>query len=55
MRGVITGWDVVANVGLVWREFGARCVLRCLLAFALRRPTTFLDVALARLPPEDPP
>lgn len=48
MRGVITGRDVVANLGLIWREFGTACVMRCLLAFVTRRRTTFLNVALGR-------
>jgi hypothetical protein len=46
MRGVITLRDVVANVGLVRREFGSWCVVRCLLAALSRRRTTFLEVAL---------
>lgn len=50
MRGVITGRDVVANLGLIWREFGAGCVVRCLVAFVTRRRTTFLDVAFSRTP-----
>jgi hypothetical protein len=45
MRGVITGRDVMANLGVVWREFGSRCVLRCLLAWATGRRTTFLALA----------
>jgi hypothetical protein len=48
MRGVITGRDVVANLALIWREFGAGCVVRCLVAFVSRRPTTFLDVVTGR-------
>ena len=46
MRGVITLRDVMANVGLVRREFGSVCVVRCLLAALSRRRTTFLEVAL---------
>jgi uncharacterized protein YbaA (DUF1428 family) len=46
MRGVITLRDVVANLGVVRREFGALCVVRCLLAALSRRRTTFLEVAL---------
>jgi hypothetical protein len=49
MRGVITTRDVLANLGLIWREFGTACLLRCLTSMvisALRgKPTTFLDVA----------
>ncbi|MFL5353239.1 hypothetical protein [Archangium sp.] len=46
MRGVITLRDVLANLGLVRREFGSACVVRCLLAALSRRRTTFLEVAL---------
>ena len=46
MRGVITARDVVANLGLIWREFGAACLCRCLYAFVTRKRTTFLDEAL---------
>lgn len=55
MRGVITGRDVVSNLGLIWREFGTGCVFRCLVAFVTRRETTFLDVALRRAPNDLPP
>ena len=44
MRGVITGREVLGNLGLIYREFGAGCVLRCLWALARGRPTTFLEV-----------
>ena len=46
MIGLITLRDVVANLGLVTREFGAGCVLRCLLASVRRQRTTFLEIAL---------
>lgn len=46
MHGVITLRDVVANLGVVVREFGALCLLRCLAAALSRRRTTFLDVAV---------
>lgn len=46
MRGVITERDIVVNLGLIWREFGAACMLRCVVAAVTRRPTTFLDLAL---------
>ncbi len=47
MRGVITTTDVLCNVGLIWREFGSRCLWRCLRAALLSsRKTTFLEVAL---------
>lgn len=49
MRGVITGLDVVMNCRLIWREFGPRCLLRCLLAcLEGSRKTTFLDVAFRK-------
>jgi hypothetical protein len=44
MRGIITGRDVVNNVGIIYREFGARCLVRCLWVLAIGRRTTFLDV-----------
>ena len=47
MRGVITSRDVLTNVGLIFREFGPRCLLRCLKAIVTSRPTTFLDVAFS--------
>ncbi len=50
MQGVITTKDVLANLGLIWREFGAGCLLRCLLTLVSGKPTTFLEVAL-RVPP----
>ena len=46
MYGVITTKDVLANLGLIWREFGGRCVLRCLMTLVSGKPTTFLEVAL---------
>lgn len=54
MRGVITGREVMANLGLVWREFGARCVVRCLVAVVTRRRTTFLRLALGHDPEQRP-
>ena len=45
MRGVITGREVLENLGLIYREFGAACVLRCLWALVRGRSTTFLEVA----------
>ena len=44
MRGIITGRDVLQNVGIIYREFGARCLVRCLWVLAIRKRTTFLDV-----------
>jgi hypothetical protein len=46
MRGVITKWDVIENFGLIWREFGPRCLARCLSAMLTRRSTTFLELAV---------
>jgi hypothetical protein len=58
MRGLITHREVLANFGLIWREFGLRCVARCLMAIVTRRRTTFLDVAVVARPnmraPEEP-
>ncbi|HUM09481.1 MAG TPA: hypothetical protein VLT82_00875 [Myxococcaceae bacterium] len=48
MRGVITNRDVVRHLGLIYREFGTRCVFRCLWVLATRRTTTFLDVVSQR-------
>lgn len=48
MNGVIKGRDVLANLALVWREFGTACVLRCLRALLTGRRTTFLACAFAR-------
>lgn len=45
MRGVITGREVVANLGLIYREFGASCLVRCLWALVSNKSTTFLEVA----------
>ncbi|AEI67537.1 hypothetical protein [Corallococcus macrosporus] len=47
MHGVITLRDVVANLGVVLREFGAGCVVRCVVASLRRRRTTFLEIALS--------
>ncbi len=51
MRGVITLRDVLANLHVVLREFGALCVVRCLIASVRRRRTTFLEIALCRKNP----
>ena len=45
MRGVITGREVLGHLGLIYREFGATCVMRCLWVLASGRSTTFLEVA----------
>ena len=44
MRGVITGRDVMQNVGIIYREFGVRCLARCFWVLATRKRTTFLEV-----------
>lgn len=50
MAGVITAREVVENFGLIWREFGAACILRCALAVVVAslggRSTTFLAVVM---------
>lgn len=46
MRGVITGREVVTNLGLIWREFGALCVWRCVWACVSGQRTTFLELAM---------
>jgi hypothetical protein len=48
MRGVITNRDIVANLGLVWREFGILCLCKCLYVVLSGRRTTFLEVALRK-------
>ncbi len=48
MIGVITGRDVVLNCGLIWREFGPRCLLRCLWVATLGPRQTFLEVAFRK-------
>ncbi|HZA50765.1 MAG TPA: hypothetical protein VE549_08490 [Myxococcaceae bacterium] len=50
MRGLITHREVLANFGLIWREFGPGCVARCLFALVTRRRTTFLAVAVGLHP-----
>jgi hypothetical protein len=44
MRGIITGCDVVRNLGIIYREFGARCLVRCLWVLTIGKRTTFLEV-----------
>ena len=44
MRGIITGRDVVQNLGIIYREFGVRCLVRYLWVLAIGKRTTFLDV-----------
>jgi hypothetical protein len=51
MQGVITIRDVMANVGIIVREFGAGCLLRCLMAAISGQKTTFLEVAFKRVHP----
>lgn len=47
MLGVVTLRDVLAHGGRIQREFGSRCVVRCLMAVLSRRRTTFLEIALS--------
>ena len=51
MSGVITSADVLLNFRLIWREFGSRCLIRCLAAVALLQQRTFLQVAFASSAP----
>jgi len=44
MRGVITGKDVVRNVGIIYQEFGVRCLARLLWVLMVGKRTTFLEV-----------
>jgi hypothetical protein len=46
IEGVITTGDVLTHAGLIWREFGARCLLRCAMAIFRTKPTTFLELAI---------
>lgn len=48
MVGVITGKEVAANVRLIVREFGWRCLLRCVRASLMGPRTTFLDLVWER-------
>lgn len=48
MQGVITLRDVVVNAHTIVREFGGRCLLRCLVVACTRQKTTFLEVAFRR-------
>jgi len=44
MRGVITDQHVRNNLGLIRREFGSGCLLRCLRAILAGERVTFLEV-----------
>jgi len=46
MRGIITGRDVVQNLGIIYREFGGRCLARVLWVLLIGKRTTFLEVVL---------
>ncbi len=48
MRGLITNREVLMNLGVIWREFGLGCVLRCMWVVCHGRQTTFLDVVFKR-------
>jgi hypothetical protein len=45
MLGVIRNKQVALHIGLIWREFGPRCAMRCVGAVLRGRRTTFLDLA----------
>ena len=51
MRGVITKRDIIENFGLIWREFGLRCLARCLSAMVRGQSTTFLELAVLERTP----
>jgi hypothetical protein len=60
MLGVIGNRQVVSNIGLIWREFGPRCAIRCVGAMLRGQRTTFLDLAFdtaarGSRPPASPP
>ena len=44
MDGVITGRHVLSHMRLIWREYGPRCLLRCLKAVLFGPRTTFLEI-----------
>jgi hypothetical protein len=44
MRGVIVDRHVKGNLGLIRREFGSGCLLRCLRAMLTGEQVTFLEV-----------
>jgi hypothetical protein len=48
MRGVIVDRHVKRNLGLIRREFGSGCLLRCLRAMKTGEQVTFLDVVFDR-------
>jgi hypothetical protein len=45
MDGVIRGREVVTNARLIVREFGVRCLFRCIRACLFGPRTTFLECA----------
>ena len=48
MQGVITMRDVATHAVTIVREFGGRCLLRCLVVACTGQKTTFLEVAFRR-------
>ena len=49
MNGVITTKDVFANFRVIYREFGFRCLVRCLWCIVdPHKNTTFLEVAFRK-------
>jgi hypothetical protein len=46
MHGVITSRDVFSNFRTIWREFGFRCLMRCLWCTVdPHKNRTFLEIA----------
>ena len=44
MDGVITGKHVATHARLIWREYGFRCLFRCVKAVLFGPRTTFLEI-----------
>lgn len=44
IQGIVTAHDVLMHPALIVRCFGCRAFVRCIVALAVRRRTTFLDV-----------
>jgi hypothetical protein len=50
MRGCITGKDVLRHPVMIYRLWGARCLLRCVSAVMSGRRCTFLELVAAPAP-----
>jgi len=49
MNGVITSRDVVSNFRIIWREFGFKCLMRCVwCSIDPHKNTTFLEIAFRK-------